>query len=205
MRQVLLLLVLLSGPVLADVYKIVTDTGEVIYSDTPAPGAERINLPELPTYTPPPAPRAVPRPAEPQVSSLYNSMKFSEPTEDATVRNNEGMVKISLVLDPPLIIREGHKIQYYLDDEPHGIPVQTTSINFSNIDRGTHRVTADVIDKNAQPLIRADAVTFHLHRESVQHPEPAPGKGAPTIPAFPTIPGIPTTPPKPAPLPGKNP
>ncbi len=132
-------------------------------------------------------------------------MKFSEPVNDATIRNNEGVVQISLVLDPPLMIREGHKIQYYLNNKPHGIPVETTSIRFSNINRGTHNVSADVIDKNEQPVFQAAAVTFHLHRESVQHPEPAPGKGAPSIPGLPTIPGIPTTPPKPAPLPGKGP
>jgi hypothetical protein len=192
MRHILLLLALVTGPVLADVYKTVTETGEVIYSDTPTKGAERIRLPELPTYTPAPLPRSVPSRAKQPVTvkSLYNSMTVTEPTDDATVRNNQGVVQISIELAPPLLVRSGHKIQFYLDDEPHGSPIESTAIGFSNIDRGTHTVSAQVIDSDEQPVMSAAAVTFHMHRESINNPN---------------NPNNPINKPKPTPLPGKAP
>ena len=71
MKYSLLLLVLLTGLVQAAVYKTVTETGEVIYSDTPTQGSERVRLPELPTYTPPPLPKITASPAKQPVKSLY--------------------------------------------------------------------------------------------------------------------------------------
>jgi hypothetical protein len=190
MRHILLLLALVTGPVLADVYKTVTETGEIIYSDTPTPGAERIHLPELPTYTPPPLPRFTPSPAKQPVKSLYNSMTFTEPAEDATVRDNQGVVQIRIELAPPLMTRLGHKVQFYLDNKPHGIPVESTAIGFSNIDRGTHSVSAYVVDKDENPMMSAPAVSFHMHRESINNPN---------------NPNNPKNKPKPTPLPSKAP
>jgi hypothetical protein len=205
MRYSLLLLVLLTGLVQAAVYKTVTESGEVIYSDTPTTGAERVRLPELPTYTPPPLPRRAASPAKQPVKSLYKSMTFSEPEDEATVRNNQGVVQFKIELQPPLMTRLGHKVQFYLDDKLHGSPIATTAIGFSNIDRGTHSVSAYVIDKDENPVMSAEAVTFHMKRESTQLPKKLPSSGGvPTIPGNPTIPGFPT-PPQPSPKPSPAP
>jgi len=198
MKCSLLLLLLLTGLAQADVYKTVTESGEIIYSDTPTKGAERVRLPELPTYTPPPLPRFTPTPAKQPVKSLYNSMSFTEPADDATVRNNLGVVQISIELDPPLMTRRGHKVQFYLDDKPHGIPVESTAIGFSNIDRGTHSVSASVVDKDENPVMSAEPVTFHMHRESInnlKNPNNPKNKPKPT----------PLPVPRPLPLPGNLP
>jgi len=170
MRYSLLLLVLLTGLVQAAVYKTVTESGEVIYSDTPGKGAERVRLPELPTYTPPPLPKSTAAPAKQPVTSLYKSMIFSEPVNEATVRNNLGVVQVKIEITPPLMTRLGHKVQFYLDDKRHGSPVETMAIGFSNIERGTHSMSAYVIDKDENPVMSADAVTFHMQRESIFKP-----------------------------------
>ena len=171
MRVSLLLLVLVTGLVQAAVYKTVTESGEVIYSDTPTGNAERMRLPELPTYTPPPLPKSMASPAkQPVKKSLYNSMVISEPEDDATLRDNQGLVQVSIELNPPLMTQLGHKIQYYLDDNPHGSPVENVVVGFSNIDRGTHTVSAYVIDQDEKPVMSSPAVTFHLHRESINNP-----------------------------------
>lgn len=171
MRASLLLLVLLTGLVQAAVYKTITESGEVIYSDTPTSNAERMRLPELPTYTPPPLPKSIASPAkQPVKKSLYKSMVISEPEDQATLRDNQGLVQISIKLDPPLMTQLGHKIQYFLDDNPHGSPVGNVVVGFSNIDRGTHTVSAYVIDQDDNPVMSSPAVTFHLHRESINNP-----------------------------------
>ncbi len=170
MRQVLFLLVLVCGLADAAVYKTVTESGEVVYSDTPTPGSERLQLPELPVYTPPPLPRVVPIQARKPAGSPYQHMAITAPENDATIRDNLGAMQVNIELDPPLMTRLGHKIQFYLDDQPYGIPVEMTGIGFSNIDRGTHRIAARVIDKDGHSLMEAGAVTVHVHRESIFNP-----------------------------------
>ncbi|NNG11833.1 MAG: DUF4124 domain-containing protein, partial [Halobacteria archaeon] len=54
MRFFTVLLLLWTGLAQAEVYKSTNADGEVIFSDQPSPGAEQVQLPELPTYSAPP-------------------------------------------------------------------------------------------------------------------------------------------------------
>jgi hypothetical protein len=170
MKRFPVLLILLSASVHADVYKSVDENGEVVFSDQPTPNAQRMKLPELPTYKPLPVPGFSSSPETAPVASPYDSMKIVEPENDATIRDNQGVVRVGVVLDPPLMIKQGHKIQFYLNGEPHGIPVGTTSISFSNLDRGSYTLTTSVVDASGAVLMTSAPVTFHLHRESVLNP-----------------------------------
>lgn len=174
MKYLLVMLMLLTGLVHAEVYKYIDDKGAVVYSDQPRPGAERVKLPEIQTYTPPPAPKLTPAPVIQPVQKLYERMAIVEPEKDGTVRNNQGVVQVRVSLTPPLMARQGHKIQFYLDTQPHGIPVTNTAIGFSNLDRGSHTLSASVLDAGGQTVMTADPVTFHLHRESKLFPQRRP-------------------------------
>jgi hypothetical protein len=173
MRYFIVLLVLWAGLAQAEVYKSTNADGEVIFSDQPSPGAEQVQLPELPTYSAPPL-RTPGRTSgagqKPAAQSLYQSMVFTTPEDDATVRNNLGALSATVSLQPELNTRLGHRIQYYLDDVPQGTPVTTTSIGFTNLDRGSHRVSASVVDNQGNAIISSDTVIFHLHRESINFP-----------------------------------
>jgi hypothetical protein len=170
MKRLPVLLMLLAGIVQADVYKSVNDKGEVTYSDQPMPKAERMKLPELPTYTAPLVSRLSSIPESKTVPSLYESMKILEPENDATIRDNQGVVRVRIVLAPPLMTKQGHKIQFYLNGEPNGIPVSNTSISFSNLDRGSYTLSASVLDAKGDTVMTSDPVAFHLHRESILNP-----------------------------------
>jgi len=172
MKRLPMLLLLLAAGAHADVYKSVNEKGEVVYSDQPTPNAQRMKLPELPTYTAPPIPSLSTGTAEskPVASSPYKSVKIVSPENDATIRDNQGVVRVQVALNPPLMIQQGHKIQFYLNGEPHGIPVGTPSISFSNLDRGTYTLTTSVVNVEGAVLSSAEPVVFHLHRESVLNP-----------------------------------
>ena len=170
MKYLLTLLVLLTGIAHAAVYKTVKD-GEVIYSDQPGPGAERLKLPELPSYTPPPLPRrAAPSGKPVQPGGEYDAMTILKPADDTTVRNNLGIVQVELRLVPTLKHRSKHRIQYYLDDKPHGPQVENTGLTFSNLARGEHTISASVVDASGNELIRTKSVTVYIKRESVLNP-----------------------------------
>ena len=170
MKRFPVLLILLSASVQADVYKSVDENGEVMFSDQPTPNAQRMKLPELPTYKAPPVPGFSSSPKPAPAASPYDSLKIVAPENDATIRDNQGVVRVQVALEPPLMSKQGHKIQFYLNGEPHGMPVATTSISFSNLDRGTYTLTTSVVDASGAVLMTSDPVVFHLHRESVLNP-----------------------------------
>ncbi len=196
MKRISVLLILLAATaVRADIYKSVNDQGEVIYSDQPTPSAKRLKLPELPTYKAPPltdfSTSSVP--GTKPVASPYKNVKILDPQNDATIRNNQGVVSVQVALNPPLMTKAGHKIQYYLNGEPHGTPIASTTINFSNLGRGTYTLSATVVDASGTALASATPVIFHLHRESILNPN----RPHPVKPGTRPIP-------KPTPLPSKR-
>jgi hypothetical protein len=172
MKHFPVLLILLAASVQADVYKSVNENGEIIYSDQPTPNSQRIKLPELPTYKAPPVPAysSTQKTVPTAVVNPYKSVKIIEPENDATIRDNQGIVRVQVALDPPLMTKEGHKIQFYLNGEPHGMPVATTSISFSNLDRGTYTLSTSVMNTEGVVLMSSTPVVFHLHRESLLNP-----------------------------------
>ena len=171
MNRFAVLLILLAASVQADVYKSVNENGEIIYSDQPSPNSQRMKLPELPTYKAPPVPGfSSPQNTAPAVVNPYKSVKILEPENNATIRDNQGIVRVQVALDPPLMTKDGHKIQFYLNGEPHGMPVGTTSISFSNLDRGTYTLSTSVVNTDGVALMSSAPVEFHLHRESLLNP-----------------------------------
>ncbi len=174
MKRLLILLVLITCAAQAEIYKSKNDKGEWVYSDKPSPNAERMKLPPLSTYTAPPLP-------PPQSASapgggpaaVYETMVFVEPADDATIRDNAGVLKVMVGLDPPLKTQQGHKIQYYLDGSPYGDAIASPQLTVKEVERGTHELGAQVLSAGGELLLRAEPVTFHLQRVSVRvKPQP---------------------------------
>jgi hypothetical protein len=165
----ILLVLLAAAGVQAEVYKSINSRGEVIYSDVPSQGAERLRMPELPTYTPAPLPVAPAAPASAVAANVGNYATFTviKPHEDEAIRSNAGILNVSLALEPELQIDAGHLVRFFLDGKPLGEPVARLSASFNNIDRGTHTISAEIIDESGNTLVTAAPVTFHLLRAIV--------------------------------------
>ncbi|MCK5308207.1 MAG: hypothetical protein KAJ73_06305, partial [Zetaproteobacteria bacterium] len=155
----------------AEIYKSKNDKGEWVYSDKPSADAERMKLPPLSTYTPAPIKQPSVSDADrEQPDDTYKSMVFVAPVNDATVRDNQGIVRASVKLDPLLMDQQGHKIQFYLDGTPYGIPVAGSNLVIKNLDRGSHALGARVLNASGKSLFSADPVTCFIRRESVNFP-----------------------------------
>lgn len=168
--RALIILLFLAGSAHADVYKSINADGEVVYSDTPTQGAEVVEMPELPTYTPPPVTEPVAVKDEPAETAAYNELAFLKPENDATIRSNEGIINAELKLSPQLRLRSKHRIQFYLDGEPYGEPGTSIRTTMGNVDRGEHTLTASVLDSSGEELISSDPVIVHLHRMTINNP-----------------------------------
>jgi hypothetical protein len=171
MKYSILLLALVVPLASADVYKTVTSDGEVIFSDTPSPGAKRMHLPELTTYKSTPVP-SLPSGTEttPPALPSYQSFTVTTPRDQATIWDNAGNVSMSVDLEPALAVEDGHKVQYYLDGKPYGKADLSMANAYHGLDRGTHTLSASVLDGNGDSLISTAPVTIYLHQASVLHP-----------------------------------
>jgi hypothetical protein len=168
MKHLPLMLLLFAGCLHAAVYKQVNENGEVVYSDKPAAGAKKMDLPELPTYTPPPVPLV--RPADaPVESEIYEGLEVIKPANDSTIRNNLGIIEVQLRIEPALKVREKHRLQLYLDNERYGPLVDKTAIMMSNIERGEHTLSASVFDGDGNVVAASNSVTVFVKRESELH------------------------------------
>src|ERR1700693_637966 len=82
-----------------------------VFSDTPCPGAERINLPppNVIDVSPPPAQQAVSQPTAP----AYTAFVILSPENGGTDHTNTGRFRVSLALTPAL--QDGNAISISLD------------------------------------------------------------------------------------------
>jgi len=170
MRQILMMpLLLLPGLAQAVICKTVDADGVVSYTDVPVEECRTpVKLPDYSRYTPRPIERpASPPPDEPSAASEpafagYQSIQFVEPAAEGTVRSNEGKVPVSIALEPPL--QAGHLVRLYVDGEAVRGSFSGVDIELSGIERGTHRLRADVVDASGKKLIGSSDVSFTLRQ-----------------------------------------
>lgn len=149
------------------VYKQVNPDGTITYSDKPAAGAQEVDIPTAPTYQPPKVPAFTPyqKPEKP-APFAYDSLTITSPANDETIRENTGDVTVVLSVSPSL--RPGHRIEYLLDGASVERSTQT-SYQFKNLDRGSHSITAQIVDESGN-VISSASVTVHLQRTSSLQP-----------------------------------
>jgi Domain of unknown function (DUF4124) len=175
MKRVLILLVLFACQANAEIYKSVNADGDVVFSDTPTQGSERVKMPPLPTYTPPPLPPPSFTPAQtPEQADFYKTFDIVSPANEETVRNNLGILNVEASLTPGLQVRQKHRVQFFLNGEPYGAPVGKTSLTISNLDRGEYTLSASVVDADGNALITTGQIVLFMKRNSIlQNPPKA--------------------------------
>ena len=158
----LLLLAVIDFAVAETVYKTVDENGNIIFTDKPSKDAEEIKLQKLQTIKNPNPAKHNPSPKQPKQESLYKTFLVSSPADGAGLRSNNGNVSISLSLQPPL--RPGHKIIITMDGKEVSNG-STSSVSLQNLDRGSHNITASVVDGDGKQMISTSS-SFSILRAS---------------------------------------
>jgi hypothetical protein len=187
MRILLVLFALLPLFVQAEVYRWVDESGNVVYSDQPRQGAQKVELPPVTTYSAGPVQQIVATPTA-EGNQVSYSLQIVKPSSKETIRENSGDVEVEFVLEPRLRISAGDKIVMRLDDTQNLLKTTVLNNKVTNVDRGTHSLHAWVIGPNGQTLSNEVSVTFYMHQASKLFSKP---QGA----------GLPKPPPAPRPLP----
>ena len=172
-RTILVLLGLFAAPLVVaeEAYVWTDDDGVVHYSDRPVPGARRIELAD-PNTGRSPAPRqpdaasgdSADEATEDSGPFRYESLEVASPGAEETLWNIEGVLNVSLALNPGL--QPGHQVRVYFDGNPQ--IVSGTSFTLEEVWRGVHNLQAEVIDANGKMLIRSVPNRFYVQQSTVR-------------------------------------
>lgn len=175
MRQlaILLLSALCCMTASAEVYTYIDKDGNRVFTDQPPRGnAQKLELtprnamPITPNGVRMPPPLYAPAtPALPPGPPAYQLLRIIVPEPDATVRANDGALIVSATSDPALL--PGHLYRLLLDGKPTGEPGRSPVFPLSNIDRGTHQLSVEIIDTLGRTIEQTPNQPFHMFRVSV--------------------------------------
>lgn len=161
-----------SFSAMADIYSWKDANGTTVFGDTP-PEAKKARKIETQPLT------VIPSFKDPSLESTedsskddndddeaYESFDVAYPTDDTTIRSNDGNLNISLDLSPSL--KSSDKVFIYVDGkkiQEEGSNSLSASLN--NLDRGTHSLFAVVRNEGGDVLINSNTVTFHIQRNTI--------------------------------------
>lgn len=178
-KHIILLLVsasvLCAGIASAKLYKSIDEQGNIVYSDTPTPGAEQLTPPPISTVPAPPKPKepAEAKPGEEtgeepakKPPTRYSKFRIVSPSNEATIWDNTGAVPVSLLLEPPLDTENGHSVWVYVDGRAVVRKSQNMVQQLSGIDRGAHKIRAEIRDEKRKTLKRTKDITVNMKRAS---------------------------------------
>ncbi|HET6564599.1 MAG TPA: DUF4124 domain-containing protein [Xanthomonadales bacterium] len=162
----------------AQIYKIVDKDGNVTYTDqAPGDGTEPMDLPELSVvstdYVEPAqeAVAAAPTEAEGEkeltrkdLRKLYRDFRISRPAPEETFWGTENTVVVAWESGEAL--QEGMSVRFNIDGKAQ--PASGENMMGITLDRGTHTVSATLLDGAGNSVTTTDTVTFYVHQQSVR-------------------------------------
>lgn len=156
----------------AEVYRSLDEDGNVIYTDKPSPDAEEIMIDEVQTISPPPVKDFEYTRPEKSAKTNYTKLEISNPANGHVFTGGPGDVTVSVLILPALNTSLGDRLILHMDGKKQADST-STSFSFTNLDRGTHTVKVDAVDKEGKPLKSSAPVSFTIHRPSLIKPKSA--------------------------------
>jgi hypothetical protein len=156
------LLILLSAHVNADtVYKTVSPTGEVIYSDTQSGSAQPMELNPNLVIEPLDSARLKPvNTTQSKKTKIDFQLTILSPEPEQTIRNNMGRVIIRADLTP--VARGSFKLHLNQQEIVQKKPL----FQLDNLERGEYIFYIEYIGNSGKILASSDKQAFYLHKAS---------------------------------------
>ena len=154
------------------VYRWVDESGQVNYSDRPAPGAEQIELStdafSLNTGRSSARVQSSALETQPSGAAGYESFVVIQPAPQETLWGTGGKVEVAIGISPEL--KPPHRLGLYLDGVPADLDTRATRFEIENVYRGEHTVQAVILDDTNKELLRSAPVTFFVQQTSIYYP-----------------------------------
>lgn len=169
MRFWLLAACLIALPASAEVFTYVDAQGNRVFTDQPGSGnAKRVpiaagnRMSTNPTGAPP---VVAGKKAEAKPLFRYDMLRVLVPEPDATIRSSAGELIVSITSEPGL--QRGHRYRLLLDGQPTAEPGPSPVFALSNIDRGSHNLSVEILDELGRTVERTANQPFHMLRISL--------------------------------------
>lgn len=168
MKALCLILCLLALPASAEVFTYIDAQGNRVYTDQPRGNAKRVPIATGNRMSATPL-TAVPSSTTKSITQSppfhYDMLRVLVPEPDATIRSSAGELIVSITSEPGL--QQGHRYRLLLDGQPTGEPGLSPVFPLSNIDRGSHNLSAEILDAAGRTVERTANQPFHMLRISL--------------------------------------
>ncbi len=155
----------------ADIYRHVDADGNVAYSDQPSEGANKVEVDPINIDASPKLqPKAVVNPSKDSQGPGYKALTITAPENDTTLRN-ASEIGVTASLNPGL--GQSHRVRFLDNGKVIAPAARNMSLMVTGLERGSHQLTAEVIDKDDQVVISSAPVSVHVHRASIHQPNRA--------------------------------
>ncbi len=161
------LLFALSASQAQAIYKTVDADGNVTYTDQPPnPEAQPMDLPPITVADPYEARASRSAENDEPVEELvpYADFRLLSPTQEEHFWGTGGTFTAQVASSQPLA--PGHLVQFYLDGSLAGTGTGSF-LEFTNIDRGEHRIRAEITTPSGEILARTEDVVFFMRQQTV--------------------------------------
>jgi len=145
------------------VYKSVDEDGNVVYTDTPAADAEKIQIKNVQPIETAPVESNESSPDQEQQEKTYTKLEITSPKEGDSIYDNSGIINIRLSVVPALRAREGDKLVLHMDGQQID-ESKRNQFNLNGIEPGKHSFVVVIINKDEKELQRSAPVSLILYR-----------------------------------------
>ncbi|WP_394176550.1 DUF4124 domain-containing protein [Thalassotalea litorea] len=139
------------------------EQGNVVFSDTPKPGAELIEVEDQQTIITSVDTSILDITPRAKVEEFQVSI--NQPEDHATIRDNAGSIYISGQVSP--VFKRGLSVQLIFNGEKHGEPQTRSVFILRNVDRGEHKIKLELINNQGKVIASSKERTIYLHRARV--------------------------------------
>ncbi|WP_223555730.1 DUF4124 domain-containing protein [Pseudomonas sp. BF-R-01] len=169
MRLWLLAACLIALSASAEVFTYIDAQGNRVFTDQPGSGnAKRVPLATSNRMSTSPtgaAPVIAEKRTETKPLFRYDMLRVLVPEPDATIRSTAGELIVSITSEPGL--QRGHRYRLLLDGQPTAEPGPSPVFALSNIDRGSHNLSVEILDEHGRIVERTANQPFHMLRISL--------------------------------------
>lgn len=151
----------------AAIYMQTDKSGNITYSDTPTENARPVSMSDQNIITTPETAPANPTQQMPATNEAtripYQSFSISSPADQETIQNQPSF-SVKFDIQPEL--QNGDSIQLFIDGSSWGAPVKKPELLVTQLERGTHKLNATLLDANQRVLRESQTITVYIHRAS---------------------------------------
>ena len=154
-------------------YKYYDKSGNLVITDTPSEGAEKVETKPVMTIPFPKGKQAAPESDQKKgaKAAAEYTIVIQSPAAESTYQRNGDPIPVAVSVSPALA--QGHRLEMLLDGKSVG-DASTTSIPAATLERGAHQFQVRVVDGKDKVLKEVSAA-FFIQQPSALAPKPKTG------------------------------